>query len=279
MTARKLGRTSTVSAAILHVVFNLSAAATLRQALGQAGRNERVIGLSDSLSFGPIDPPDPGLRATWVEQELGYSGWDEVGGEAKSFWDEALSCRSQRIVWLTRRSTQEYAGFLELIWRVEDEPIEIVDLTHAMVRAGKLGAPNPHRVFSLSELPPATIRDNQLWNFRQDLTPDMRDACREHWANLKVENAPLRILSDGELISAPTSYFDPVLLSCATAEWKKSARIIGEAICESWTEGMQTGDMVLIARARALVAAGRLEYRGDVFDIHRSELRLAAEEG
>jgi len=264
---------------ILHVVFNTSAADTLRAALEQAGIAARVIGLADSLSFGPIDPPDPGLRTAWVEEQLGFSGWDDVGGQATAFWEEALSRTHRRVAWLTRRSTQEFAGFLELVWRLGDEPIEIVDMTDALVRAGKLGRLNPHRVFTLTELPPETIRDNQLWNFRQELTPDMRDACRQQWASLKAENAPLRILSDGELVSAPISHFDPLLLSCATAEWKKSARIIGEAICESWTEGMQTGDMVLIARARALVAAGRLECRGDVFDIHRSELRLPAAEG
>jgi len=264
---------------ILHILFNPSAAASLREALGDAGHDERVIALPDCLSFGPIDPPDPALRNAWVEEQLGFSGWEEVGGQATAFWEEALSRTHQRIAWLTRRSTQEYTRFLELVWRLDDEPIEIVDLTDALVRAGKPGAPDPYRVFTLAELPPATIRDTELWNFRQDLTPDMRDACREQWASLKAENAPLRILSNGELVSAPISSFDPSLLSCATAEWKKSARIIGEAICESWTEGMQTGDMVLIARARALVAAGRLECRGDVSDIHRSELRLPAEEG
>ncbi|MGC2774818.1 MAG: DUF3658 domain-containing protein [Bradyrhizobium sp.] len=263
-----------MSGSILHLVFNSSAAGTLRQALGQAGRDERVIGFPDSLSFGPIDPPDPALRTAWMDEELEVSGWDEVGRKTTAFWDEALSCTSRRIAWLTRRSTQEYAGFLEFLGRLGDEPIEIVDLTDALVRAGGHGAPNPHRVFTLAELPPATISDNHLWNFRQDLTPDMRDSCREQWARLKAENAPLRILRDGELVSAPITHFDPVLLSCATTKWKKAARIIGEALCETWTEGMQTGDLLLIARARALVAAGRLACRGDVLDIHRSELRL-----
>jgi uncharacterized protein DUF3658 len=112
--------------------------------------------------------------------------------------------------------------------------------------------------------------------FRDPCDGERRLVCST-MASLKAENAPLRILSDGELVSAPISHFDPLLLSCATAEWKKSAKIIGEAICESWIEGMQTGDLVLIGRARVLVAAGRLECRGDVFDIHRSELRLPAE--
>jgi hypothetical protein len=106
-----------VAAATLHIVFNPSAAACLRDALRQSGRDERVVSLFDCLSFGPLNPPDPELRGTWVEEELGYAGWEEVVGEATSFWPEALSISNRRIAWLSRRSAQEYAGFLECLWR------------------------------------------------------------------------------------------------------------------------------------------------------------------
>ena len=267
-----------MSDTILHVVFNMSAAGTLRSALAQDGRTERVIGLSDSLSFGPIDPPDLVLRTAWVEEELGFSGWDEVGGQTTSFWSEALSRTHRRIAWLTRRSSQEYAGFLEFLWRLGDEPVEMVDLTDTMVRQEANGPTKPRLAVSLALLSPEVIRDNNLWHYAEDLTPGSRDVYRERWARLKADNAPLRILSAGELVSAPISVFDPVLLSCATTEWQKAARIIGAALCETCTTELQTGDLVLVARARALVEAGRLECRGDVFDIHRSELRLPLDE-
>jgi Domain of unknown function (DUF1835) len=57
-----------VAGSVLHIVFNPSAAAGLRDALRQAGRDERVISFFDSLSFGPINPPDPELRSEWVQQ-------------------------------------------------------------------------------------------------------------------------------------------------------------------------------------------------------------------
>ncbi|MGJ4929856.1 DUF3658 domain-containing protein [Bradyrhizobium sp. HKCCYLS2038] len=266
-----------MSGSFLHLVFNMSAAGTLRAALQQAGRNDRVIGLGDSLSFGPIDPPDPALRTAWVDQEFEVSGWDEVGGQATTFWDEALSRTHRKVAWLSRRSAQEYAGFLELLWRLGDEPIEIVDLTDALARVGNPGASNLRQVRSLAVLNSSIIGDHQFWNFRQDLSADMRDAFRGHWARLRAEKAPFRILRDGELVSAPISHFDPVLLSCATVEWKKTARIIGEALCETCTDGRQVGDIELFARVRALVAVGRLQCRGDVLDMHRSELRLPAD--
>lgn len=117
----------------LHIVFNPSAAAGLRDAQRQAGRDERVVSLSDCLSFGPINPPDPGLRTQWVKTELDYSGWEDVVNEATSFWREALSISERRIAWLSRRSAQEYAGFLEWLWRLDQDEIEVVDLTDVIL--------------------------------------------------------------------------------------------------------------------------------------------------
>jgi hypothetical protein len=252
-------------------VFNSSAAASLRDALRQAGRDERVVSLSDCLSFGPINPPDPELRMRWVEEELDYTGWEEVVGEATSFWSVALSISSRRIAWLSRRSAQEYAGFLEWLWRLDEEPIEVVDLTDVMV-AGKT---DRYFAASLGILSPHKILEDELLDRTEVLTADRRAQYRELWGRLRTENASLRILSEGELVSAPLSFFDPLLLSCATPEWQKAARVVGEALSDFWkTSVLQTGDLVLCARARALVGAGRLEFRGDLSDIHNSELRL-----
>jgi Protein of unknown function/Domain of unknown function (DUF1835) len=264
-----------VTASVCHVVFNPSAAAGLRDALMQASREERVVSLFDCLSFGPINPPDPTLRAEWVEKELGYTGWEEVVGKATSFWSEALSVNSRKIAWLSRRSTQEYAGFLEYLWRLGEEPIEVVDLTDVVVAQSTNGPTKRRFAISLALLPSRTIVENDLLNRAEILNSVLRARYLELWERLKAENAPLRVLSGGELVSAPLSFFDPLLLSCATPEWQKAARIVGEALSDFLTTAvLQTGDLVFSARVRALANAGRLESRGDLTDIHRSELRL-----
>jgi uncharacterized protein DUF3658 len=140
------------------------------------------------------------------------------------------------------------------------------------------GPTKPHLAISLAMLPLLTILENGLFDRREKLTPVLRARYRELWGRLRAENAPLRVLSEGELVSAPLSFFDPLLLSCATSEWQKAARVIGEALWESWESSnmsvMQTGDLLLCARARALANAGRLESRGNLFDIQKSEVRL-----
>jgi hypothetical protein len=262
-----------LAASVCHVVFNSSAAGSLRSALWQDGRDQRVVALPDSLSFGPINPPDPSLRARWVEKELGYTGWEEVAGAATSFWSEALSIDSRKIAWLSRRSTQEYAGFLEWLWRLGEETIEIVDLTDVVVAESKDGPTKQRLAISLALLPTPVILESHLLDRAEILDSAPRARYRELWSRLKAENMPLRILSEGELVSAPLSFFDPLLLSYATQEWQKTATLVGEALaCDLST--LQTGDLVLCGRARALAEAGRLESRGDLTDIHKSELRL-----
>jgi hypothetical protein len=116
----------------LHVVFNPSAAGGLRKALGEAGRGDRVVSFFDDLSFGPINPPDPEARRQWVEEELGYAGWEDVTN-TDAFWQEALE-PSPKIAWVSRRTTQEYTGFLEWLRRLGGAPCQINDLTDVTAR-------------------------------------------------------------------------------------------------------------------------------------------------
>jgi hypothetical protein len=91
-----------------------------------------------------------------------------------------------------------------------------------------------------------------------------------------AENSLLRVLdSDLNLISAPISFFDDQLMSYAKTRQLKSARIIGEVLASFWPERRyQTCDGFLASRVRALVAAGRLEGFGDLWQIQASEVRL-----
>jgi len=139
---------------IVHVVFTPSGAGCLRQALKSARRDDEVVAFFDNLSFGPINPPDAS-RAKWVESELGWTEWEVVDSHSESFWREALSSDRRRVAWLSRRSTMEYAGFLEWLWRLGDIPCEVVDLTDVTVsHRPEHGPPRPPRLaISLGVLP------------------------------------------------------------------------------------------------------------------------------
>ena len=262
----------------LHVVFNMSAAVDLRKALVLVGRNDRVIAFPDNLSFGPIDPPDSAVRAAWDEAELGYTGWEEITPGIQQFWAAALDVDARCVAWTSRRSAQDYAGFLEFVWRLDDRPCDVVDLTETVVaRPDKDGqASPPHLALSLALLPAYQIIENKLFDLARPLTTGDRAAYRAMWQKLRSENAALRIISaDLALTSAPISYFDVELLSHVTERWQKVAMVVGKTMMKVWDDPiLNVSDLVLASRIRALAAAGRLEAKGDLMRMGFSEIRL-----
>jgi hypothetical protein len=276
----------------LHIVFGDSAGGTLRRALREARREEKVVAYWDDLSFGPISPPDPADRAAWAGRELrfpmhrlGFSLERNVTiisddppnaarkllNEVAKFWDEVLSAHGRRVIWMSRRAAYEYAGFLECIWRIGDERLDVGDLTEISV-----AWPNGRRepVMSVGELPPRVFAENTLWDRAAPLTPGERDRYREMWRKLRVENAPFRVVAGDDLVSAPITFYDEWLMSCTVGQWRKAARVIAETMRTAMTHGHYVGDLVLSGRLQALAAAGRLESQGDLSKPRFSEVRL-----
>jgi len=262
---------------IVHVVFTPSGAGCLRGALKSAGRADEIVTYFDNLSFGPIDPPDAS-RAKWVESELGWTEWELVDSRSESFWREALSSDHRKVAWLSRRSPMEYAGFLEWLWRLGDTPCEVVDLTDVTVSDRREYGPprRPRLAISLGMLHHDLIASEKLWDLAELLQTSTRTRYLDLWRQLRDENAPLRVIEGGTLRSAPITFFDSLLMSHATDDWRKVARIVGEGLAAEWDDGIfQTGDLVLAARVNALVESGRLECRGkSPLEMRFSEVRL-----
>jgi len=256
--------------AVLHVVFTPSGAGSLRVALEDAGRDDKVISLFDCLSFGPINPPDMSLRSKWVEHELGRTGWDDIDRDSDTFWREALSPGRRMVAWLSRRSAMEYAGFLEWLWRMGDSPSEVIDLSEVTISRP------PVLAMGLGMVSADTICRKKLWDLAEPLQATARQRYRDLWQRLRSENAPLRVIEGGELVSAPISFFDTRLMSYVTNDWQKVAMVIGQTlVAEMDDEVLQVGDFVLAARIDAMVQSGRLEIQGkSALEMHDSIVRL-----
>ena len=100
-----------------HMVFTPSGAGCLVQTLRKAGRRDPVITRFDNMSFGPINPADSASRAEWFAKELGRTDWQLATGTSERTWNETLFPDNRKVAWLSRRSTMEYANFLEWLWR------------------------------------------------------------------------------------------------------------------------------------------------------------------
>jgi len=268
-----------------HIVFTPSGAGGLRQSLREAHRGDKVVAFFDDLRFGPINPPDPLLRRKWVKDELGWVGWGDVTARSELFWQEACAPDARKVAWLSRKSGLEYAGFLEWLWRLGDAPCEIIDLTEVSVvrRPPRGDGPPlpPAPALSLAILSPDTIHHNNLC----DLATPLQTAARKHyldlWHRLRIENAPLRVVAGDVLRSVPITYFDPLLMSFATDQWRKVAMIVGLALASEINDDvLQTSDIFLASRVNALVESGQLEIRGkSALRMRHSEVRLPMSRG
>ena len=261
----------------LHFVFTGSGGGCLVQAIAKAGRDDQVIASFDDMSFGPINPADRSLRAKWVENEFGRADWESRTDDSARVWDEGRFPNARKVAWLTRRSARQYAGFLEWLWRLGGEPCDVVDLTDVTISYDpEDGPPRQRLAFGLGMLAPESICEHKMWDLAEPLDATARGQHLDLWRQLRSENAPLRVIDGRKLVSAPLSFFDSLLISFATNNWQRVARIVGRSLASGTDDSLPVDDMLLRARINALVESGRLEIRGrserDIFD---SEVRLS----
>lgn len=263
----------------LHVLFGGSGAFSVRQAIERTGRPDGVVCFHDFFEFGPINPPDPMARARWVDKVLDVADWEGVAAQTETAMTECAATDGRFVAWVSRRDAHSYSGFLQWLSRIGDKPCDTIDVTELMIttrrRDGERGPPS--RVISPSDLAPDQIIETGLLEQSAPLTAVDRDRYRALWTALRAENAPLRIVGTGGLVSAPITIFDSMIKSSATNSWSKMTRVLGEVLVQSWEGDFQpVGELVLAARIRALAEAGDLEWRGDLYEMRNCEIRLPA---
>jgi len=260
----------------IHVVFTPSGAGILRQALRQQGIVGRVTELTDNLSYGPIQDTDSQARFHWLKAEIGsYDEWPEQYNEIQTdvarFWRESAD-GEKRVVWLTRRSLREYAGFLEWVWRYRDETYDVIDLTD-VPWPGEAGSAK--WLMSLGAVAPEYLDTQQLLSAASPLARAQLQDYLSLWEGLRRENSELRVVGPTGPVSVPITHYDEMILSFARPQWLKVARIAGSASAATWTDDyIQCGFEFFSARIRALVSAGRLEAQGNLRRERHSEVRL-----
>ncbi len=245
----------------LHFVFTPSGAGCLLQALRKAGRSDPVITTYDDLSFGPIGSSDPHVRAKWVAEELGALDWIDLCTDYQQLSDDVRTPSTRKIVWLTRRSAKEYAGFLDWLSRFGDAPCEVVDLSEVTVPDSS--KQSPRLALSIAMLHPDIICREQLWDLAEPLRETSRKRYQDLWRKLVLENASLRILDGDTLVSAPISFFDCRLTSQVTDKWQNAMRVVGKTLVSGPNEWViEFGDTFVIGRLMALVKSGHLDFQG-----------------
>lgn len=264
----------------VHVAWGVSRANTIREALWSQGDEARVIALSGSLHFGPIDPPDPDVRHAWLRAVMRPDPYADQR-EAEEPWMEATSPRVHPVYWVCMSDAAENASFLEFAFRMNGRPFDIVDAT-ALDFVTRDGIRKP---WSLGIMRCEDIVASGLRDKRRVFTQAECDAAAAAWTALRSEDAPLRIVRDGRLVSAPLTHYDAVLISQATPDWEVAAKVIGRTMQHLTDEvdppGQMVSDIVLFGRLQSLGDAGGLEIKGSGpgmrdYEVRKPTVRLPA---
>lgn len=255
----------------LHIAPSDSAGGSLRCALRDAGHDDDVLSWRDDLSCGPIASGDAAERAEWWSQF--YTDRD-IEPVLKSFWDRVAETDDRLVIWFGRHSASEHAFALAWVEKLGDRPYEYIDVTGRQF-------PQTRRDGSTVLGPPmqsvGTMNSEMLKSLlgsEQPVSTEFKEEASRTWRRLGSENAPFRIVTVAGLVSAPVDVFDRLLLERATPEWKKVARIVGEAMGYNFEPFIQVGDIMLLTRVVALVGEGKLLADGDPWDMRSCRVRL-----
>ncbi|MEV6430345.1 DUF3658 domain-containing protein [Nocardia sp. NPDC051463] len=244
---------------IVHLAPNATSAASIRAALDAVGDSgSEVVAGRDDLSCGPIDHIDQGdRRAWWIAAFTG-----DMGRRQLHLWDLAdkdtqrlvgIDADARMIVWVGRRSPEEYASYLFLAEHFRLRQLHVIDVT-APRHDGETGV-----IGKAAALPPIRIGD--YLGSERALDDNERSELAQQWSMLRTENAPFRVVSAAtQLVSAPIDHFDSALLTRISSEPKPMTKVIAETMAD---HPFQVGDYVLQQRLIALIDAGVVSAEGD----------------
>lgn len=248
----------------VHLAWGVSRAESVREALRLQGCAARVIALSHDLSLGPIASLDGAARRAWLAANTRDDADEDPVApvDCEAPWAEATAAGIHPVFWVCRTQVAEQACLLAFAARMAGRPFDIVDATGFDFTGFSPVSP----IWSLSQLRPAEIVASGLIRRRRPFTRAERDAAATTWARLCRENAPLRIVRDGCLVSAPLTQFDSVLLRQAAPDRERLIQLVARTLqhLEAALDppGQGCSHTILFARILALGRAGALEVTG-----------------
>jgi hypothetical protein len=266
----------------IHVTNGDHAADTLREALDLAHRDDHVIPLKDDLAVGQLKGIDdnPEMRALFWQQVLIEHKLDFIAKlrEQDALLRELVQESGQVVIWHGQSAADQltlrrFAYHLrnapqrlnEAKLSEEDLPL-VVDANGTERRRGRADSMTAVGMFTMSELlaklptaaPISVLRIGRL---------------ALEWQEVKQLNSETRRWRDNTFLSGTWSDIDETILHAVSDEWHTARRLAGQVMGTNF--GFLASDSIVLWRCRELVAAGRLDIRGELGNIVDAELRRA----
>jgi hypothetical protein len=266
----------------IHVTNGDHAAEILRETLQVARRDERVIALKDDLAIGHLRGIDdtPETRALFWQQVLNEQKVDFISKlrEQDMLLRELAQGTGQVVVWHGQSASDQLTlrrvaytlrnapqRLNEARLSADDLPL-VTDGDGTQQRRGRTDGATAVGMFTVAELgaklltaaPISVLRISRL---------------ALEWQEVKQINSETRRWRDNTFVSGTYSDIDETILQIASEGWLEARRLAGQVMGASF--GFLVSDAIAFWRCRELVAAGKLEIRGDPAKIIDAKLRRA----
>ena len=266
----------------IHVTNGDHAAEILREALHSAARDERVIPLKDDLAVGHLRGIDdnPETRALFWQQVLNEHKLDFIAKlrEQDMLLRELAQDTGQVVIWhgqsagdqltlrrvsYTLRNTPQRLNEAKLT--SDDLPL-VTAADGTQQRRGRADDTTAVGMFTVAELaaklptaaPISVLRISRL---------------ALEWQEVKQINSDTRRWRDNTFLSGTYADIDETILQIASDGWQETRRLASQVMGASF--GFLVSDSIALWRCRELVAAGKLEIRGDPAKIAEARLHRA----
>jgi hypothetical protein len=249
----------------IHLTNGDVAAESLRTALRETGRDDRVQALRDDLAVGPLRgiDDDPQVRATF---------WDRVSADTKrdfvrEFREQAAALEAiargeaNLVVW-HGESASDQLMLRRVCYYLRNNPqrlnevrLSIRDLTDT----GAWAHSRKDRATSVGMFAPAVLQARLPDAAPISVLRISRLALE--WQEAKHANGETRRWRDNTFTSGSFADLDALILEHATADWQPASRVAAEVMTAEL--GFLVSDSIVRWRFRELAATRRIKLRGD----------------
>lgn len=171
-------------------------------------------------------------------------------------------------IWYSSADAGEYCGLLHAVTMLTDCRLTVVDCNRD-VRSGN-SVTHYRNTAALDE---EVMLDFLQYEYAPE--PEKLQEWRECFTRLQEENAPLRVIEKGRIISADINYYDKMIGQHLSAEENSIARIIGAVIGQR--DGIPFSDTFIAGRLQSFLDRGIIELVTKKEDFYRSTVKLTVD--
>jgi hypothetical protein len=250
---------------LIHIVYSESAKGSFKQAIkGKFITGDKLIALYDDISNGEINNlKDYKSREAWWNELYGeecfYCDVNAFKNNYIKFYDNISKIDNGDTVYIWYgHCNSEISGMLYTLYLLKDTKVDVYSINVSEKIVGN----NQGRLFTYIASSTGEIIHEKLGEYfklARKIESDEYEKLLSQWNQLTKENSLLRSYKNGEMVSLNEDYFDKEILKFTEDEYKKSARTVGDVLCN--TEP-RISDVIIFWRIKQLVKMGKISYKG-----------------